>query len=242
MCPWSRVGGCNYSETVVFIDNMATRNPRPATYWIDRPEQIRAVASPIRQEIVDRIAALGPITVHELARSLGRRRTAIYHHLKRLDRVGLIQAVESPCARGRPALLYETVAPRMRLARAARRPGNRAPLTKAGASAAKQAARDYGAGFLAPTWALEGPARNHWFFRVVATPSPARLRRINTLLDELAELVWTPDRNPGPPISLAWFMAPLVERAPRATSVSRSHAPRSSRSSTASRRKGRGRP
>jgi DNA-binding transcriptional ArsR family regulator len=210
---------------------MLPQNPRRATYWIERPEQIRAVASPIRQEIVDRIAALGPITVHELARSLGRRRTAIYHHLKRLERVGLVRAMEFTGGRGRPALRYETVAPRMRLARAARRPRDQGLVTKAGAAAAKQAARDYAAGFRAPTWTLEGPARNHWFFRVVATPSPARLKRINILLDELAELAWAPDPHPGPPISLAWFLAPLVERAPQATSRDGEQPPASSRTS-----------
>jgi hypothetical protein len=47
---------------------------------------------------------------------------------------------------------------------------------------------------------------------VVAAPSKARLARINALLDELATLVWTPDPNPGPPMSVAWFLAPLAER------------------------------
>jgi len=190
------------------------RRPRTssATYWIERPEQIAALTSPLRHEIADRIAALGPLTIKNLARAMGRRPTAIYHHVQRLEAVGLVRPRRlegENGARGRPAVLYETVAPRMRLARAALEPANRKPLAAAGRAAAVQAARDYAAGFRAAAWETEGKKRNHWFFRVVTTPSPARLARINTLLDELAELVWTPDPAPGPPMSVAWFLAPL---------------------------------
>ncbi len=184
----------------------------PATYWIERADQIEALASPLRHEIGDRIAAQGPISIRDLARAMGRRPTAIYHHVQRLEAVGLVRAARDGAgngARGRPALLYQTIAPRMRLARAGLEPANRKPLARAGRAAAVQAARDYAAGFRAPGWAIEGPGRNHWFFRVVAAPSPARLARINALLDELAELVWTPDPAPGPPMSVAWFLAPL---------------------------------
>lgn len=182
------------------------------TYWILRPDQIRAVSSPIRQEIVDTLAGLGPTGARELARALDRMPTSIYHHLTQLERVGLVKTVRTDGTRGRPALLYTTVAPRMRLARAARDRRNWKPLGRAGVSAAKQAGRAYAEGFGAGHWSIEGPARNHWFFRVVASPSRARLQRINALLDRLAELAWTPDPAPGPPISIAWFLAPLAAR------------------------------
>jgi predicted ArsR family transcriptional regulator len=182
------------------------------TYWIDRPEQIKALSSPVRHELGDRLAAQGPMTVRELATALGMRPTAVYHHLKELERVGLVQPAGERRERGRPATAYETVAPRMRMARAARKPRNRKPLAKAGDAAATQAGRDYEAGFAAAHWQAEGAGRNHWFFRVVAAPSRSRRARINALLDELAELVWTPDPEPGPPISVAWFLSPLAER------------------------------
>lgn len=186
---------------------MVTREQQ--TYWILRPDQIAAVTSPTRQEIVDRLAASGPLGAKDLAQALGRRPTAIYHHVQRLERVGLLKTIPVEGSRGRPAVLYATVAPRMRLARAARLSRNWRMLRRAAASAAKQSAEDYGRGFGADRWATEGSGRNHWFFRVVASPSRSRLKRINALLDELAELVWTPDSRPGPTVSLAWFLAPL---------------------------------
>ena len=199
------------------------RGRRPSTtYWILRPDQIRAVSSPIRQEIVDTLAGLGPTGARELARALGRMPTSIYHHLTQLERVGLVKTVRTDGARGRPALLYTTVAPRMRLARAARERRNWKPLGRAGVSAAKEAGRAYAEGFGAGHWTIEGPGRNHWFFRVVATPSRARLQKINALLDRLAELSWTSDpKSPGPPITIAWFLAPLASRFAPPTSRSR---------------------
>jgi DNA-binding transcriptional ArsR family regulator len=182
---------------------------QPPTYWIERPEQIRAMSSPIRHEIGDRLAALGPVTVKDLADALGKKPTAIYHHLRQLEAVGLVKATRQAGERGRPAVVYATIAPRMRLARAPRKAVNRGPMARAGIAAATQAGRDYAQGFAQLHWAIEGAGRNHWFFRVSTAPSPARLERINRLLDELAELVWTPDPHPGPPMSIAWFLSPV---------------------------------
>jgi hypothetical protein len=113
----------------------------------------------------------------------------------------------------------------MRLARAARSTRNWKPLRRAAASAAKQASWDYAKGFGADHWRIEGRGRNHWFFRVVASPSRGRLREINALLDRLAELIWTPDPKPGKPISVAWFLAPLPppRRKRRRAVVGRTH-------------------
>lgn len=185
---------------------------RRRTYWILRSDQIAAVTSPLRQEIVDRLAAFGPEGVRELALALGRRPTSIYHHVRRLERVGLLSTVPGDGTLGRPSVRYATIAPRMRLARAARVPSNWKPLRRAAAAAASQSSRDYAKGFGAGHWKIEGAGRNHWFFRVVASPSRGRLREINTLLDRLAELVWAPDPRPGTPISVAWFLAPLAPK------------------------------
>jgi DNA-binding transcriptional ArsR family regulator len=188
---------------------MPSRPLAPRTYWIDRPEQIRALALPLRHELGDRLAALGPSTVARLAAALGRRPTAIYHHLRQLEAVGLVRASHVEGERGRPAQVWETVAPLMRMARAGRRRANHAPMATAGSAAASRAGRDYAQGFRRSHWAIEGPGRNHWFFRFVSSPSPSRLRRINALLDRLAALLFTSDPAPGPPISVAWFLSPL---------------------------------
>ena len=61
---------------------------------IAEPRQIRALASSTRQDIVDTIAAIGPCSVAELARALGRSADGLYYHIRVLTRVGLLVARE----------------------------------------------------------------------------------------------------------------------------------------------------
>jgi len=168
------------------------------------------LASAVRLDIGDRLNALGPQSVKELAASMGKKTTPIYHHLEQMEKVGLVRRVRASGTRGRPAAVYEGPSELMRLARAPTIASNRKPMAKIGRIVAGQAGKDYAGGFKAKHWQITGPARNHWFFRCITQPSPKRLAKINELLDELAELIWTPDPSPGPlSMSVAWFLAPL---------------------------------
>ena len=64
----------------------------------DRPEQIDALASPARQEIVDVLEVSGPCTAAELARQTGRAADSLYYHLRQLIAVDLV--TESAGERG----------------------------------------------------------------------------------------------------------------------------------------------
>jgi len=151
------------------------------------------------------------MSVREVARALGRKVTSIYHHIKRLEEVGLIEVVRSSVAdRGRPFIVYRSIAPRVRLARAQSDPKLRGPMKKWAKMTMAQAANEYGDALGSHSGRIDGRKRNLWLFRVVSAPSPKRLARINALLDELAELAWTPDAKSGPLISIGWFMMPLV--------------------------------
>jgi predicted transcriptional regulator len=185
------------------------------TYWITRKDQLQILASAVRLDILDRLAAMGPMSVKELAASTGKKTTPIYHHLEQMEKVGLIRRTRASGERGRPAAVYEAPGELTRLARAPLTAANRKPMAKIGRIAASQAAKDYALGFKSKHWQIEGPARNHWFFRCITQPSPKRLAKINELLDELAVLIWTPDPSPGPlSMSVAWFLAPLNNETP----------------------------
>jgi DNA-binding transcriptional ArsR family regulator len=182
-------------------------------YWITRRDQLEAIASTARQDISDRLSAMGPCTVAVLADALGYRPTALYQHLAALKRVGLVTSSATRGGRGRPATQYQMVAPLIRWARAPRARENRAPMARAAKAMATRAAKDYARGFDVPHWTLEGPGRNHWMFRLVARLSKPRLKRINKLLDEVARLAYTPDPASGPLVSVACLLAPIPERA-----------------------------
>ncbi len=187
---------------------------RPATYWVTRRDQLEALVTIARTDILDRLVAHGALSVRELAAALGMRPTAIYHHLRVLEDVELVRATETRAERGRPAALYEAAGSLVRLARAPAKPENRPAMARIAKSLGTLAAKDYAKGLASPEAVLSGPKRNHWLFRCVQTPSPARLARINALFDELAELLWTPDPEPGDTlVKVAWFLSPGV--APR---------------------------
>jgi DNA-binding transcriptional ArsR family regulator len=188
-------------------------DPAMKIYWIERREQIEALSSPTRQDIADRLGAVGPCTVAVLAAALGYRPTALYQHLVALKRVGLVVTLPRARARGRPATQYRLVAPLIRWARAPRLERNRRPMARVARAMATRAAKDYALGFDASHWAIEGPGRNHWIFRLVTRLSRRRLRRINVLLDEVARLAYTPDPRPGPLVSIACLLSPIPEQA-----------------------------
>ncbi|HXC56500.1 MAG TPA: helix-turn-helix domain-containing protein [Rhizomicrobium sp.] len=177
-------------------------------YWISQREHLKALTSPIRHDIVDRLTALGPLSVKALAAALGRKPTAIYRHLVALERFGLVQAEMMRGARGRPAMIYRIAASRLRPARAPGPKTGRTPMAKIASAMARQAAREYAAAFQSDRGVIEGARRNHGFCELLTSPSPARLARINSLMDQLAQLIWTPDPKPGRPIRVTWFMSP----------------------------------
>lgn len=65
---------------------MPTRRP----YVIRELKQIRALASALRQDIVDGVEAIGPCAISELAVLLRRPPHALYYHVRRLVRLGLL--------------------------------------------------------------------------------------------------------------------------------------------------------
>jgi DNA-binding transcriptional ArsR family regulator len=191
-------------------DTKAKKSGKATTYWIEDARQIEAVAHPARQEIMDRLVALGPMSVREIADSLGRNVTTLYHHLKVLEELGLIKVSSATAGnRGRPYIVYRAIAPRVRLLHAAMDPKFREPISKWARLVGAQAAKEFVAGLSHESAKHVGAERNLCITRFVIAPSRARLARINELLGEISELVWTQDPNPGPPLSIGWFISPL---------------------------------
>src|SRR5262245_6928366 len=62
----------------------------PSPQPIRRPRQIRALASPLRQEILDVLESLGPSTIAALAQRLARRPDSLYFHVRKLEGLGLL--------------------------------------------------------------------------------------------------------------------------------------------------------
>ena len=204
------------------------------TYWVLQRKQLRSLVSQRRLEIIDRLVAAGPLAAKELARLIGAQPSALYHHLAQLMKVGLVVEAGYRVVRRRREVLYMTRAPRIRLFRALRDPNNAREMVKITATMSRQMSRDFRRGIKSPQARPAGALQNLGFMRLLASPSPATLRRINRNLAEIGELLFTSTDARYEPLSLAWIMAP-VQRANTASGESRTRGKQSSRRRSASR-------
>jgi DNA-binding transcriptional ArsR family regulator len=185
---------------------------RAETYWVTRPDQLAALTSARRHDIVDRLAAGGPLSIKELAHQIGARPSALYHHVEKLLAVGLVIEAGKRVVRRRYEQLYHTPAPRMRLIKALADGTQPALMVEIVASLTRQMARDFRSAGASPLRVAEGEDRNYGFFRLVGRPTPAQLARINACLAEIAEVFWNSNDPSSPLINLGWVIAPLETR------------------------------
>lgn len=199
---------------------MKTVRRKSETYWVLQRKQLRSLVSQRRLEIIDRLVAAGPLSAKDLARLVGAQPSALYHHLRQLMEVGLVVEAGYRVVRRRREVLYMTRAPRIRLFRALRDPNNAREMTKITATMTRQMSRDFRRGIKSPAARPSGTLQNLGFMRLLASPSPATLRRINQYLAEIGELLFTSTDARYEPLSLAWIMAP-VQRAKAAGGAGR---------------------
>ncbi|MBX3724495.1 MAG: helix-turn-helix transcriptional regulator [Xanthomonadales bacterium] len=193
------------------------RKPAPfVPHPVDRPDQIRALASTVRQDIVDTVQALGSASVPELARHLSRQPDSLYYHVRALLKVGLL--VRQPADRvqgGRSEAMYATARPdrRLQLAYPSRDGKARAALEALVGNMLRSAHRDFTAASKDPDCMLTGPRRALWAGRSKGWLSTTELERCNALLAELTGLlsnVRTPERDRL--FTLQFLLAPARRR------------------------------
>jgi len=196
---------------------MNTRTPKSRlpdarsteSYWIRDRTQIETLASAPRQDLVDRLAATGPHSVRELAQALGRKPSALYHHLARLVEAGLVVEAGTRVVNRRTERLYATPSPRMRLRRALSEPKLRELTPGVVRAMARQLVRDFASGIGTPGAETSGAKRNLGFFRLVGQPSARGLSRINASLEAIAEVLWRDRDSRAPLVAFGWTMAPV---------------------------------
>lgn len=85
---------------------------------VERPDQIKALANPLRQHILE-LMIEAPITTKQVADRLGEKPTKLYHHVDTLEAAGLIKLVKTKRKRGTVEKYFEAVAERFVMDRAA---------------------------------------------------------------------------------------------------------------------------
>lgn len=165
---------------------------------IDHPSLIEVLASPVRQEIVDTLAALGgEASAAELAEQLGRHMDGLYYHLKILCKAELVVAVDGGAEVGRRYRLGGDGQP-LRLAYTTGDAPRAQALRSFVHGLLQVAEHDFGDALLTDDVVTEGVKRELWAARNKAWLSEHELAEVNELLERLCTLMshpHTPERK-----------------------------------------------
>ena len=167
---------------------------------------ITALASPVRQEIVDTVEALGGgATIAELAAELGRPADGLYYHVRRLVTAGLLVGSGTP-------EVYRTPARGLRLDYAR----DAAAVRRVIAAMLRIARRDFDAGFAQVGVAVSGRRRSLWAGRTKGWVGAAELAEINALIARIEQILRRPRRRGADRLaSWCFVLAPIAARPAR---------------------------
>ncbi len=153
---------------------------------IQRLEQMRVLASPVRQELLDVLARMGTVSLTEVGAVLGRPPDGLYYHVRLLCRAGLVRPAGSRRRGRRSEALYRASASEFAI-RYAAAPGARARQLKAiVGSMLRLGIRDFRRALDQRGVRLEGADRELWALRTTGWLLPGQLRAVNRMISRLA--------------------------------------------------------
>lgn len=187
---------------------------------IDDPTCIEVLASPVRQEIVDTLWALGgEATVAALAEELGRPADGLYYHLGVLCGAGLVAEIKATeSGERRFQLAGKRKRGPLRLAYKLGERGNADALSTYVRGILSIAERDFAQALASPTTVVSGKRRELWAARNKGWVSAQAQEEIVQLLERLCDLTSRPRQSESDRLlTFAFVMAPAVRRPKRRT-------------------------
>ena len=179
-------------------------------YEIKDPAQIRALESPMRQEIVDAITAIGPCSITELASYLGRAADSLYFHVKKLVKVRLVQEVERRKEGRHESAIYAMPG---RSARIVYSSPMKKSIRKVVAGALRLSLREFNLGLAEKNPTFSGTHRSLWGGRAKGWLSKDDLAEVNRLLEQLSQIMCRSEPGHDRQVySLGWVFAPAQVR------------------------------
>ncbi len=184
----------------------------PSNPSISSPAQVRALAAPARQEIIDVLETAGPCSVARIASLLAKPADGLYHHLRMLARVGLIREVDRRVEGRHAFVIYDVVFRPVDMSYAA--PAKPADITKVIAAAQRLSLRDFRARLAAGDSSISGPEREVWGARVRGFITKSQLQEVNSHLASILKIVRTAKqpalKSTGRIMSVSFVLTPVA--------------------------------
>jgi DNA-binding transcriptional ArsR family regulator len=191
-------------------------SPLPSAAAIQSPRQIRALASAVRQDIVDALESNGPCTVRELANLLGRRPDALYYHVRVLREVGLLSQ-SSGDVNGESGAVVDLLFRPLHLHYELGDRANRDGVCRVVGAMTRSAERHFRRAFRPGVSEIAGPARDLWAGRCQGWLSEQDTREVNRLLSRVLSIMranQAPPRRAVKRREITFILTPLPSRRP----------------------------
>jgi len=179
-------------------------------FHIRQKRQVAALASPVRQEIVDAVAAAGACTMARMGELLGRKADTLYYHVAALVKVGLLVEVGRERTGKRFGAVYDVPGRPLRIDYQA---VGSAAVSRVVSSAIRLGGRDFSRAIASDEAVTSGESRNLWGGRAKGWVTEEDLPELNRLIERLTELV-----QRGKPRDGAWaqsftyVLTPVVKK------------------------------
>lgn len=178
----------------------------------------RALASPLRLEVVGLFSSGEELSISDMAHMMGRPSTSLYHHVGILEKAGVLRVSGERPKGKRHEKLYAPSSERVELELEQNDEEARDQLAKVLRAAFRSATKDFETVLRTEELCTEGPERNLIAYRLHLRCGNDFLIRLNKQLDALASLLTeqtTAPREPSPDdkfLSLTLAMLPIPGR------------------------------
>ena len=150
--------------------------------------QILLLASPVRQAIIDALESSGPQSAAELAIILGYSPDALYHHMRKLARAGLVTVAKQPGGQGKRCSVFALKNTGTHLHYDPANHQNRRAISAVAATMFRDAARTFTKAMKQDP-VVHGPRRDLWVGRRTGWLTQAELKQLNNLLHQITSLM-----------------------------------------------------
>jgi len=191
---------------------MATGAGSSPAFVLSDLKQVKALADPLRQAVLGGFCG-EPKTTKQIAQNLGEKPTKLYHHVERLERVGLLKLVKKRQNRGTVEKYYQAVGKKFAV-----HPklfgefpkGKKSAIEQALASAFDSALEEIRQGLQAKVLGTgaQHPAAVFGQAQIRATPKQAA--RLRAQIEGLMKRVRRESRDQGDPYRILIVSYPLI--------------------------------
>jgi len=189
--------------------NSMAKSTDDEMFLISNKEQFDCLMSARRMDIVDQLANVGAKSIRELAKLVGAKPSALYHHMELLQKVGLIEEAGTRVVNRRQEQLYKTLGTKLKYDLPIEKPEARNIFKRLGSAQCRQTDRDFARGVQSDNVVIDGPDKNLLIFRLVGAPDQEALAKINSHIESIAALMWESAGQDNPLIVLSTMMSPV---------------------------------